>query len=239
MSSVWEVAQLPTPRHGYSLNGKQVPGVTTIVGRYKEGSALMKWAWSCGLRHIDYNLESSNAAKIGTAAHDAIERHIKGVEQEKDPVAYYELPAGGMEKARRCFEAWKVWNDAVRPQYVSTETQLVNPEHAYGGTIDAIGKIGESLVLLDWKTSKAIHDETAMQIAAYKHLWYANGGEHIDHCRVIRFDKSSGSFEQLSLTDTSDYFEQFLDLLRAYKRGRRIFPVPWERMTKRELLKTS
>lgn len=229
---------MPTPRKGYSLNGKSVPGVTTVIGRYKDGSALMQWAHSCGLRRVDYKEESGNAAKIGTAAHDAIERSIRCVPQEADPVAYYELPPGGMAKARRCFEAWKVWNEAVRPQYVDVEPQLVNAEHGYGGTIDAVAKIDGKLVLLDWKTSNAIYPETALQVAAYKHLWYNNGGDKIDHCRVIRFDKSSGTFEQLSIVDTSDYFEHFLDLLKCYKREKRIYPTCWLRMTKRELLKT-
>lgn len=228
---------MPTPRKGYSLNGKSIPGVTTVIGRYKDGSALMQWAHSCGLRQMDYKSESSNAAKIGTAAHDAIERHIKGIPQEPDPVAYYELPPGGMIKARRCFEAWKIWNEAVSPQYVDVEPQLVNSEHGYGGTIDAIATIAGKLVLLDWKTSNAIYPETALQVAAYKHLWYNNGGDKIDHCRIVRFDKSSGSFEQLAILDTSAYFEQFLRLLGCFKAEKVIYPVKWLRMTKRELLK--
>lgn len=231
---------MPTPRHGYSLNGKSIPGVTSVVGRYKQSDKLVSWAWSCGLRHIDYKQESGNAAKIGTAAHDAIERTITGVAQVPNPTEHYELPPGGMDKARRCFEAWKAWNEAVRPQYVAVEPQFVNPEHGYGGTIDAIANIDGALCLLDWKTSNAIYNpDTPMQVSAYKHLWYSNGGDHIDMCVVVRFDKSTGSFEQLTIRDTAIYFEQFLDLLKCYKREKVMPKSPWERLTKRELLKAT
>lgn len=230
---------MPTPKHGYVIDGKKVPGVTSVIGRYKDSAKLIHWAWTCGIKHIDYRIESDSAAKIGTAAHDAIERTITKLEQVPNPVEHYQLPVGGMEKARRCFEAWKDWNSAVCPDYVVIEPKMVNALHGYGGTIDAVARIGDKLVLLDWKTSAAIYDDVAMQVAAYKQLWYENGGEHVDRCTVVRFDKKTGTFEQRSIVDTSDYFEQFISLLTAYKREKKIYPVKWDRMTKRELLKAS
>lgn len=130
---------MPTPKYGYSVNGIKVPSVTTIIGRYKDASGLFRWIYNCGTRNEDYKLAGRKAANIGTAVHDAIERNIKGEQQVPNPQEYYELNDAQMEKARRCYEAWKRWNDLTQPTYSELEPQLVHKEYMYGGTIDAIG----------------------------------------------------------------------------------------------------
>ena len=37
---------MPTPSEGYRIDGKRVPSVTTIIGRFKESGALLRWAWN-------------------------------------------------------------------------------------------------------------------------------------------------------------------------------------------------
>jgi hypothetical protein len=223
---------VPTPSRGYSVNGVKVPGTTTVIGRYKDGSKLQDWIWRCGARRLDFRAEGRRAADIGTAAHDMIERDILGQPQVEDVVAHYSLTDGGDKRAKLCFEAWKRWRDKRKPDIDVVEAQLVHPVHGYGGTIDAIGTIDGRRFLLDWKTSNALYDETAMQLAAYRELWMVNENEDIQHALVLRMDKSSGKYEELVPPALhAKYFEQFLRFLAAYRLDREIFPVKWLNVT--------
>ncbi len=40
---------MPHPKGGYrDADGKRIPGVTTIIGRFKESGALIRWAYGRG-----------------------------------------------------------------------------------------------------------------------------------------------------------------------------------------------
>jgi len=230
---------VPTPGKGYSLNGARVPGTTTVIGRYKDGSKLNDWIWRCGVRRLDYRAEGRTAADIGTAAHDMIERDINADPQVSDIIGHYCLESGGADRAKRCYGAYLRWKEKRNPTIDVVEAQLVHPAHGYGGTIDAIGTIEGQRFLLDWKTSNGIYDETAMQLAAYRELWRSNTGEDIKHALVLRMDKATGKYEELIPPPCHElYFEQFLRFLEAYKLDRKIFPVKWINVTKNELLCT-
>lgn len=229
---------MPTPRRGYSLNGKKVPGVTTVIGRYKETGALFGWVHRCGRDGIDYKVEGRNAANIGTAAHDAIERSIKGEAQVPNPTEFYELAFGGRSKAKSCFEAWKRWDSLVKPTYEEIEPQLVHDLFGFGGTIDAVGVIDDTRCIIDWKTSNSIYDETALQVAAYSRLWENNNPEQpIDVAYVLRMDKKSGKYEQFQLTGLDRYYQHFLKQLELYREHKELFPAPWVKVTEHKLKK--
>ena len=36
------------PKGGYKLDGKRVPGTTTIIGRFKDSGGLLYWAFEQG-----------------------------------------------------------------------------------------------------------------------------------------------------------------------------------------------
>lgn len=228
---------MPTPSHGYVVNGQKVPGTTTVIGRYKNPKALEGWIWKCGRDGVDYRKAGRDAANIGTAVHDAIERHIKGEPQVSNPTEHYELPFGGLQKAKRCFEAFKDWQSKYNPEFVAIEPQLVHLDHLYGGTIDAVAKIGGELCLVDWKTSNGIYDETAMQCAAYIELWHHTEGQRISTAHVLRMDKKSPKWEMFTHTDLAGYFEHFLRLLDCWNADKKLFPVKWS-IEKHELLQT-
>lgn len=64
--------------------------------------------------------------------------------------------------------------------------------YRYAGEIDAIGRgPGGELVVLDWKTSNAIKDTYAMQLAAYAHALEEMEGEKVQQGWVVRFDKTA------------------------------------------------
>ena len=41
------------PTGKYELDGKLLPGTTTIIGKFKNSGALIHWAWKQGMDGID------------------------------------------------------------------------------------------------------------------------------------------------------------------------------------------
>lgn len=75
---------MPHPTQGYRLkDGTRVPGVTTIIGRFKDSGALLYWACEQG-KAIErgeisklYDKRDSSA-ESGTICHDLVEKFLKG-----------------------------------------------------------------------------------------------------------------------------------------------------------------
>ena len=49
------------------------------------------------------------------------------------------------------------WESVNRITFGHTEVSLVSEKYAFGGTLDAIGMIGNSPIVLDWKCANAIY----------------------------------------------------------------------------------
>lgn len=88
----------------YRVNGKRVPSVTTVLGRFKDPGALMYWSWNVAYKVLEeaihllennldktevraflnsnphsrgnFRHESGKAAEAGTIAHDIVEEWI-------------------------------------------------------------------------------------------------------------------------------------------------------------------
>jgi len=71
------------PTQKYMIDGKRVPGVTTILGKYKEAGGLIHWAWDLGMQNIDYRKVRDDAADAGTLAHAMVEATIRSTDFPK------------------------------------------------------------------------------------------------------------------------------------------------------------
>ena len=164
--------------HRYRLDGKAVPGVTTLISGGLPKPALPRWAAKAAAEYVAANLEVLNAlpdaesivatvkqspwsqrdraAVRGSEVHAIAEKLIHGEE-----VDVPDALAGYVDGYVRFLDAWQ-------PTPVLTERPCANRQWWYAGTPDAIVTLpsGERL-LMDWKTSKGVYGETALQLAAY------------------------------------------------------------------------
>lgn len=211
------------PYKGYEIDGEKVPGVTTVLSRFKESGALMYWAWKQGTEGKDFRETKQAAADAGTLAHDMVEHDIYG--QAFDLAGYDEST---ITKAQGAFSAYKEWKEQTNLQIAEAEVPLLSKRYKFGGTLDAILVQGK-LALGDWKSSRAVYADMLLQLAAYKILWEENfpdrpilGGFHL-----LRFSKqeheddpvhfSHHFWSQLDLAE-----QQFLLLLEAFKLDKRV-----------------
>jgi hypothetical protein len=219
---------MPTPSQGYrNKDGKRLPSVTTILSRYKDSGALIKWAYRQGRAHAeleaqglpaprdlyDKSGETAKAAEAGTIGHNMIEAHILGQAFTADP----ETDLGVYTRALNAFEQYRRWADQTRIEIVATEMGLVSEAHQYGGTLDAIGKIGDEIVLLDWKTSNAIYGDYLYQLAAYALLLEENRPELTPKgFHILRIAKESADFAHHSYGELDNEKRAFVLMRELY-----------------------
>lgn len=172
-------------------SGAKVPSVTTIIGRFKDSGGLLYWANKCGLEGKTLDQAREPAATAGTMAHELVEAHLRG---EPEPV----LTGNGdvIEKARAAYSAYLKWESMTHLEVRHAEVALVSDRHRFGGRLDAIGVVGNELVLVDWKTSNSVYSDYLLQLAAYKVLWEETYPDHplIGGFHLCRFAKEEGDF---------------------------------------------
>ena len=170
---------MPTPRKGYWVGKKRVPGVTTVIGRFKRAEGLMHWAWQKGCDGEDYREEKNQAATLGTIAHEIIDRYVHGADVPYSvEVEFGILPfeAELVATAVDAFLEWW-WPYEQHCEVIATETRLICPKLMFGGTPDGVFRYRDKVCLFDWKTSKRLYDDYNVQLAAYNYLWNTYGVE--------------------------------------------------------------
>lgn len=166
--------------HRYWLDGKPIPGVTTLLGKGLPKPALPYWAAKsvaefvvdepeqveqlrslgrgpavAALKAIPWQARDEAAVR-GTDVHSLAEHLVHGREVD--------VPDHLMAHV----EGYTRWLDAFDVQPVLTERPVANRSLWYAGTFDAVVVIGGVRWLLDWKTSKGVYGSTALQVAAYE-----------------------------------------------------------------------
>lgn len=205
---------MPTPRAGYFLaDGTKVPGVTTILGRWKDSGALLHWAFQQGASGARTLYESRNkAADIGTLAHAMVEADLKGIDCEALTTATDEQKG----KAQQAFDMFRTWRDRNRAEISSIEIPMVSESLRVGGTPDVAVRF-DGLEMGDVKTSSGIYRDHLLQVAAYRAIWNEtqpekmSGGFHI-----LRFAKDYPDFEHRYFAELDDALECFALLRKAY-----------------------
>lgn len=214
------------PKSGYyARDGKRVPGVTTILGRFKESGGLIQWAWQCGRDGLDINEERDRAADAGTCCHEMINAHLHGRSFEGS--AY---PLDTRRAAEHAFIAYLEWAEQSKLKVGDTEHSLVSEKHRFGGTFDAT-MIGENLRLLDYKTGGGIYTDHLVQVAGgYSLLWQEFFGDAVLHgIDLLRISKPAAPDDPISFEHRHFSAEvipicqrYFLLLLEAYTLDKRI-----------------
>lgn len=228
--------------HSYFLDGKRVPGVTGILGNGIPKPALPRWAAKTVAEYVADNLHEldnwsrmgrdpliaalkqvpwtarDEAAVRGTDVHDIAEQILNTGEADvPDHLAAH-------------VEGYVEWLDQFAVEPILTEVPVANREHQYAGKPDFIGHIrelGDDVWLLDWKTSKGVYGETALQTAAYANAeFYVNPGEwddehplpHIDRIGVVHI--TATGTELYDFGPPAAAFDLFLDALAVAKAKR-------------------
>ena len=171
--------------HGYKLDGRKVPGATTVIDVLAK-PALVRWAAGIVADHaVDHwdtlaDLPLSERGKALRAAPDNRKKEagIRGKRIHSlaeglahgDPVEVPDELRGPVEAIARFLDQWDM-------ETVVNECAVAHTGYRYAGTFDAVvtsPKLHDGQpVMLDYKTGSGIYDEIALQLAAYRYADYA------------------------------------------------------------------
>ena len=206
--------------------GELVPSVTNVIG-VLDKPALKFWAASqvaeraYDMRDSLLKLErdeaitilkqapwrtSTRAANRGTTIHAYLEARMLGLTPE--------VVDG---EALRYRDAAEAWLDEWQPEVIGTELSVFGPD--YAGTGDLWCRRNGKVAIVDFKTSKAIYSEAALQIAA---LWGAPLGA--DGKKSPSTEDAEGwvvrigedGFEARQIEDLEQNFVAFRNLLAVW-----------------------
>jgi hypothetical protein len=144
-----------------------------------------------------HELLLEQAGDIGSAVHARIEwspRQELGQHVETRP------PLDRLE-AIHGYRVFKAWRKSVELVPIHIEDRVWSRRHGYSGTMDlycqmTLPGVGRVPVLLDWKTSKRIYGEAAIQNAAYLEALVEMGhAKHPSWGVVLRIPKDTAHAE--------------------------------------------
>lgn len=205
------------PTQPYLIDGVRVPGVTTILSRFKESGGLVHWAWKLGMQGIDYREVRDTAADAGTIAHDMMECWVRG--RTFDPAKH---DANLVAVARPAFSAFLTWAEQSKFTIAESEVPLVSKQYRFGGTRDAI-LIDGKRAIGDWKTSNNVYPEYLCQLGAYAILDEENGGKIEGGFHLLRFSKQEKPDDPVQFTHY--YWSQLDKAKKAFLLMRELYDV--------------
>lgn len=152
------------------------------------------------------------AGERGTAVHEAAERD--------DDLA--DVP----ENAKDAYVSYRQWVADYQPVILAKEFQVFDALHGYGGSGDLIAEVNGVVYLIDLKTSKSLHHDMRLQLAAYRYAAECiNGDDYDDEAweALMRVERTA----ILHLTDEGygfyevkagpDEFDRFLSVKDTYE----------------------
>lgn len=188
MSAVLPI--LDEESHTYTLAGKKLPGVTSILQPLS------------GLHFIDREVLDA-ASAFGRAVHKACELDDLGEldEEQLDPALGPYL------------SAWRKFSRDYAVKWTLIETLVHNAQQGYAGTLDRYGLVKGDDTVVDLKSSATLSPTVGPQLAAYQR---AIPGASLITKRMGVLLKPDGNYEARRYTSPGDWplFVSLLTLQR-------------------------
>ena len=209
----------------HPTTGELVPSVTNVIGVLNK-PALPRWAakvvaeQAAAMKTSLPNLEdaevidmlksapwrsSTRAADRGSTIHSYLEARMQGLDPKEI--------SGETARYRKAADAWlDEWN----PKPLVVEQTVFGPDYAGTGDLWAVLNNGATAVL-DYKTSKAIYPEAALQLAALARATLTADGTpppEVTEAYVVRIGEDG--YEVKQVADLDYNFAAFRACLQAW-----------------------
>lgn len=213
--------------HTYTLDGKRMTGVTTVLGVIAK-PALIGWAANQAVDYIKERIfevdidtlankvlpearkahikKRDKAADAGTDVHAIIEEWVK--KSMKDLMT---IPSDN--KQVQHFMKWAVKN---KVKFLESEKQVYSKTHFTAGTYDFKCEIDGKTYIGDIKTTSGIYDRTPFaQMAAYEMMEKEMKPKTKIDGRIIVNLKKTGIFDEDKDVYISEHYEDDLELFMS------------------------
>jgi hypothetical protein len=145
-----------TTGHGYTVNGRPLVAVTTVIHEVLRAPQLEEWFKRVGMQA---NAIRDEAAAFGKSIHAALTAHVNG-----DRL----IPLGMPEDWQRTVEAGRRWLDGYLDEVYASEEPIASLKYGYAGKPDVYGSHRGKPVIVDFKTTGDLYWSHRAQTAAYR-----------------------------------------------------------------------
>ena len=191
--------------HYYWVDGEYMPSVTHLLGiAAPTGQGLKQFFLNQTPESADKILVE--AGEFGTLVHESIEWLLGGNELNFEEKLDNGKPKFS-KRAKKYIMDFHNWFYEYKPTDIQSELRVASKEFKYAGTLDLACKIGEKKVIIDFKTSSAIHYNYELQITAYKRAYEEIYKVPVDETYILRLGtKTKQGFEFKKIERTMDEF---------------------------------
>ena len=196
-----------TPKRAYSDNGYvSMTGALGVLAK----PGLMRWFKYNTAKFCDQ--ESEKGKEIGSILHDAFQSHIELQEVKVDTIYPDEVT-----HALKGFMLFKKEHPEIKLE--KAEIQMVSDTYKINGTLDVLGKVGDEMVIVDWKNSKCgkksapvVYPEYLYQIAGYSMMYEDLFKEQINHAYAVVFAKDAVAYsiQKIGRDEIVEHFENII-----------------------------
>jgi len=241
MTDITQIGLARDEKHVYHWNGGEaLPSVTTILGVVDKSGPLIGWAKRITAEAaVDHRAQIEDWVGIG-GRDGAVQFLTKAATVQRDRAAnagsevhaFAEAIARGQDvevpdELMPFVTAYRGFLNDFQPKFLAAEEMVCSLKHQYAGTLDAICVIANETWMLDYKTSKGVYPETALQLAAYGRAEFIGKPGTPQKFRIPPIDQYGvlhlrpEGFELVPYTVTPETFRAFLAarLLHGWREG--------------------
>lgn len=213
-------------QHKYTIEGKPLTGVTTILGIINKPALL---GWSCG-EAVNYIKENSPiigemyqvSEKVLNKAKTAytLKRDAAGLTGTEIHLQIEEYLKTGKSSLSPQFLSFQTWFNSKQYEVVECEKQLYSEKYWFAGTVDMILKDKEGkLWIADIKTSKGIYNSYIYQMGGYEIAYCEENPGSVIEGYIIIHITNFGSVEEYIVPkkDTTQAKTAFISALKIYR----------------------
>jgi hypothetical protein len=201
------------PHTDYVVDGKKYPSVTEILKIIQKNDSLMRWANSLGFRRINLVEYQTSVMEFGTIVHSRMQAIV-------DPNFTEVLPGRTQNEEALLADAerrFRLFTQDLHYETIFTEKALISTNLGYAGTCDWYARINNQHdALIDFKTSKTIHDTMYLQLGGYYNL-LRDAGYHVDIAAILLINLKDCSIHPINQAKLERYGEIFLQLVEFYR----------------------
>lgn len=216
--------------HVYTLDGKPLSGVTTVLGviakpmliQWSAGEAVKsleesirknggtfesdtpEWEKACKEARSAHRKKKEDAGAKGTEVHAEIEKVIKYAIELSDGYI-----TGRNDAEKEQVKNFISWAQKSKVKFLASEKRMYSRSMRTAGTADIVCEIGGKLYVGDVKTSSGIYPEAFIQASAYAAM-LEEMGDYRDFYGVIIINcRKDGGFETQQNHDLEGNFNCF------------------------------
>ena len=238
------ILEFDSQNHIYSVEGKQVYGVTNITGILNK-PGLLYWGVNKAVEFLEANwkpgkiydevqiknlLEEARkthtqikdeAASIGGMIHEWVASYVKALAEKKTP------PKRPINKEMKAaIDGFFKWAKKSQLRIMRSEQKILSRKWGFAGTLDLEGLVENKRTVIDLKTGNRLYPEAFLQASAYlKAREEETGKKYPGGVIIVRLSKKveeAGKtiiepFEARKDEEVDLHFKCFLNCLSIYR----------------------